>query len=308
MLSVPLNVHILSALSEEERPLNELSRAAGLPPASTMRTYLRTLNELGVVERRREPDFPGSVSYAITDSGEKLLRVAQALQDWLRRAPGGSMALGTPAAKSATKTLVEAWSAAIVRAVATRPFALTELSRLIPQISYPTLERRLTAMRLVGLLEEQPSGSRRGTPYRATPWLRQAVCPLTAAISWERRCAPEQTTPLSRLDIEAVFLLAIPLLSLSSEVSGICRLAVEIRTGSEPEYTGVVVRVEEGAVVSCVARLSGKADAWAAGTPRDWFGWVNGYDGNELDIGGDASLALAVAGGLREALAPRHRV
>jgi DNA-binding HxlR family transcriptional regulator len=308
VLSVPLNVHILSALDEEGRPLNDLSRIVGHPPASTMRTYLRTLSDLGVVERRREPDFPGSVNYAITGPGEKLLRVAQALQAWLRAAPEGPVALASPAAKSAIKALLDAWSIGLVRAIATRPFALTELSRLIPQVSYPTLERRLTAMRRVGLVEPESSGSRRGTPYCATLWLRHAICPLTAAISWERCCAPTASSSLSRIDVEAIFLLAVPLLSLPFDASGVCRLSVELRSRPEPQFAGVMVTLEEGEVASCVARLAGEADAWAAGTPRDWFGWVNGYDGKEIDLGGDTSLAYALANGFREALAPRERV
>lgn len=308
VLAVPLNVHILSALEEENRQLTELSRAVGYPPASTMRTYLRSLVELSVLERRRAPDFPGSVSYAITSSGKKLLRLGRALQDWLGAAPDGPIALGSPAAKSATKALVDGWSTGIVRAIAARPYALTELDRLIAQTSYPTLERRLSAMRRVGLVAAQPNGAGRGTPYKATAWLRHAVCPLAAAIGWERRCAPAETGPLSRIDVEAAFLLAVPLLSLSPEVSGVCRLAVEVRNASEPDYAGVVVTVEEGRVTSCVARVSGEAEAWAVGTPLDWFGWVNGYDGNQIELGGDSSLALALTDGLREALVPGDRV
>lgn len=308
VLSVPLHVHILFALDDEDLPLNELSRVAGHPPASTMRAYLRTLCELGVVERRQEPDFPGVVSYAITEAGEKLIRVAQALQDWLRAAPEGPIALGSPAAKSAIKAVVDAWSIGLVRAIAARPFALTELSRLIPQVSYPTLERRLTAMRRVGLVKAESSGSRRGTPYRATSWLRRAVCPLAAAISWERRCAPSASSSLRRIDVEAIFLLAVPRLSLSVDITGVCRLSVELHSRPEPRFAGVTVTLEEGEVASCVARLDGEADAWATGTAGDWFGWVNGYDGREVDLGGDTSLAYALAGGFREALAPRERV
>lgn len=307
VLAAPLNVHVLTALEEEDRSLADLSRAVGHPPASTMRAYLRTLTELGVIERTRESDFPGSVSYAITAAGERLLRVGAALQDWLRAAPDGPIALGSSAAKSATKALVDGWSSSIVRAVAARSYALTELDRLITKISYPTLERRLGAMRLVGLVEAQPNGGGRGTPYKATRWLRHAVCPLTAAIGWERCSAPDQTSPLGRIDVEAIFLLAVPLLALPADASGVCRLTVEIRTSSEPDYAGVVVTVEEGKVVSCVARL-GEADAWAVGTPLDWFGWVTGYEGNQVELGGDTSLALAVADGLRDALVPGDRV
>jgi DNA-binding HxlR family transcriptional regulator len=146
-----------------------------------MRSYLRTLTDLGVLERRRQSEFPGCVSYAITRSGKKLLAVAEVLEWWLHEAPDGPIDLGTRAAKGATKALVDGWSSTILRALAARPLALTELNRLMPHISYPTLERRITAMRLVGQVKARREGASRGNPYEATRWLRQAVAPLTAA-------------------------------------------------------------------------------------------------------------------------------
>jgi DNA-binding HxlR family transcriptional regulator len=303
LLSVPLNVHILNALSDEEMALTDLSRAVGHPPATTMRSYLKVLSDLGVVERRQEAEFPGTVTYSLARPGEQFLLVASALQNWLRDAPEGPIGLGTPAAKSAIKALVEGWNATIVRVLAARPLALTELAKLITNISYPTLERRLTAMRRTGQLQARRSGKgSRGTPYVSTDWLRQAASPLAAAVAWEREWAPAQTKPLGRIDVEAVFLLAIPLLELPEEMAGRCRLAVEVRTGAQPEYAGAMVTVEEGHPISWVARLEGGADAWAGGTASSWLGWLNG-DSNRLpEIGGDSTLARAVLEKLRQNL------
>ncbi|HET8815687.1 MAG TPA: winged helix-turn-helix transcriptional regulator [Solirubrobacterales bacterium] len=304
LLSAPLNVHVLKALEDENRSLTELSQAVGLPPASTLRTYLRKLVEVEVLERTREDGFPSSVTYAITPVGSMLLRVGQVLQRWLEKAPDGPILLGSPAAKSATKALVDGWSTTIVRALAARPLALTELDRLIPQISYPTLERRLTAMRLVGLLGAMSNGSGRATPYRVTRWLREAVPTLTAAVAWERRYAQAHTPRLGRHDIEAGFLLAIPLIELPSEVEGVCRLSVEVRQGEEAAFAGVTVALMDGKPVSCVTRFDREADAWAAGPALDWFRWVNGKEGAEIEFGGDRALALLVVETLRETLVP----
>jgi DNA-binding HxlR family transcriptional regulator len=272
-----------------------------------MRGYLRDLVELEVIERRQELGFPGSVSYALTKSGAKLLAAGEVLQHWLRSEPDSPISLGTTAAKSAVKALVDGWSASIVRAIAARPLALTELHRLIPQLSYPTLERRLTAMRRVGLLEARPNGSGKGTPCRATTWLRTAIAPLSAAASWEQQCLVSPV-PIGRLDVEATFLLAIPLIELPADVSGACRLGVELRGGPEPQYAGVRIGVEEGRVVSCVTRLEGEVDAWVGGTPRGWFRWASGGRDQHIELGGDTSLALGLADGLRQALAPADRV
>lgn len=309
LLSTPLNVHVLKALADEELPLADLNKAVGHPPATTMRAYLKALTDLGVVERRQEIDFPSSVSYALTEAGHKLLAAAAVLQHWLDSAPEGPIALGSPAAKSAVKALVDGWDASIIRALAARPFALTELARLIPSISYPTLERRIAAMRRVGQLEAQRNGNgSRGTPYRATRWLRQAAAPVTAAVAWERRWAPAQTSAIGRIDVEGSFLLAAPLLELPEDLSGCCRFAVEMRTESKLEYAGVMVTVEAGRLVSCVARLGGEADAWAAGTALDWFDWVNGHSSHQLEFGGDVTLARGLAEALREVLLPVTRV
>lgn len=306
LLSVPLNVNLLCVLQEEERPLADLSQAVGLPPASTLRTYLRTLSEWGLVERKQEGAFPGSVSYALTAPGEKLVRTGDVLQRWLKAAPTGAMALGSPAAKSAVKALIDGWDVAIVRALASRPCTLTELDRLIPHVSYPALERRLTAMRKVSLVEGRRNGGGRGTPYRATDWLCESVAPLAAAMAWERRHAAAKTAAIGRLDVEALFLLALSRLHLPPDVSGSCRLTVELRGERAHRYAGATA-VVDGGKVSAHARLGDEADAWVVGTPLNWFRWVNSA-AEAVEIGGDRRLAVALGVALGEALVPAQPV
>jgi DNA-binding HxlR family transcriptional regulator len=310
MLAVPLNVNVLRALDEGEgpTPLPELRRAIGHPPVTTMRSYLRRLVELGLVKRHREDDFPGSVSYLITPRGRRLLAVGEELQVWLRAAPEGDMELGSTVSKSVVKALVDGWSTGLIRALAARPLGLTELNRVIPHVSYPTLERRLTAMRQVGLIEPDRNGNGRVTRCAVTPWLRQAVAPLTAAVGWECVCLPDQMPAPTRIDAEAAFLLAVPTLELSSEVDGTCRLAVEFRRGSDLDFAGVTIGLAGGSVKSCVSRTDGAPDAWASGAVLDWFRWMRGLDGHRIEIGGDPSIAHAVADGLRSGyLAPTSK-
>lgn len=305
LLSVPLDVHVLTALGDEEMPLTELSRAAGHPPATTMRSYLKGLVDLGAVERRQGSGFPGTVTYTLTSAGEQLIAVATALQNWLAEAPDGPIALGDPAAKSAVKALVDGWKATIVRVLAARPLALTELAKLITGISYPTLERRLTAMRRTGQLQACRAGNgSRGNPYEATLWLRQAVAPLVAAVAWERAWAPAQTRALSRIDIEAFFLLAVPLLDLPEELSGRCRLAVELGRGGEAEYAGATVTVQSGGRRSLVARLEGDSEAWIGGTAGSWLRWMNGGSAGQIELGGDVTLARPILEALHQAASP----
>lgn len=305
LLSLSLNVDVLTALQDGELALADLSQAVGHPPATTMRGYLKSLADLGVVERHQAEGFPGPVAYALSRPGAELLIVAAAVQRWLTTAPTGPVPLGSPAAKSSIKALVEGWNSTIVRILATRPLALTELARLVSSISYPTLERRVAAMRRVGLVQAaRDNGASRGTPYQVSQWLREAAAPLAAAVGWERRWAREQTKAIGRLDIEAAFLLAAPLLDLPGDLQGVCRLGVEMRSDSKLEYAGAMLKVDRGRVLSYSARMKGRPDGWATGTTAGWFGSASCPTGAELEFGGDVPLARNVAAAMRSTLIP----
>lgn len=278
--------------------LLDLHRAVGSPPQSTMRIYARKLEKLGLLERRRQKEYQASALYRSTPAGDSLLGVATYLQQWFAGAPDGPVTLGSTAAKSGTKALVSGWSSSIVRAVAARPLSLTELNLLITKISYPSLERKLVAMRIAKLVERQPSASR-GTPYVATDWLRRAVVPLTAAAAWESKYIQEHTAAISRTDVEAAFLLAVPLMSMGPEAMGRCRLAVEIRRGPTPAFAGVLLQVEKGKVVSCSTSLEGDAQTSVSGSPADWMRQMNGGARRQLEVSGNRSLAQRLLEALR---------
>ncbi|HKO38331.1 MAG TPA: winged helix-turn-helix transcriptional regulator [Solirubrobacterales bacterium] len=295
-----MNVHILQTLAEGPKELMDLRRAVGSPPQSTMRVYSRTLAELGILEQQRQSEFAGSSLYTITSSGTALLKVGEVLQEWLNASPDGAIVLGSTPAKSTVGALVEGWSTNIVRALAAKPLSLTQLNRLIPKVSYPSLERRLGGLRLANLVEPHP-GEGRGTPYRTTEWLRRAVVPIASAVGWERKHLADSTPAVGRLDVEAAFLLAVPLMMLPDSLNGKCRLAVEVQGGKSPAFAGVLVCVEEGRIVSCSSRLEGEVEGWATGTPMEWLRRMNGGANEGLDIGGDVGLVLTLTDALRAA-------
>jgi len=297
LLSAPLSLQLLQGLQEGSKSPIELRRDIGSPPQSTVRIYLRTLEEIKTISRVLDPGLRGSTEYGLEAPGLALMTVAASLQRWLSFSPQGPIELGTPAARNATKALFEGLSSNVVRALAGRALSLTELARLIPRISYPALDRRLTAMRLVGLIEAH-RGDGRATPYQPTDWLRHAVSPLTSASEWEREHIPEMTPPIGRLDVEAVFLLAAPLMKLPPTLTGKVRLAVEIQRGVSPLFAGVVVCFEEGEAISCTAGLDGEAEAWVSGTPRSWLRRMNQGEDGHLELGGDSQIARAVLDGL----------
>lgn len=301
LLSTPINVCVLETLAEEPRSLVDLRRAAESPPATTMRGHLRVLTETGVLVKRRQTDFPGAVDYELADSGRDLLAVAEVLRAWLAAAPDGPLPLGSAGAKSRIKALVGGWSTNMIRALAARPLSLTELDSLISSVSYPSLERRLAAMRLAGQVEAR-TGRGGSTPYAVTEWLRRAIAPLAAATRWEHRNVRDEAIPIGPHDAEAAFLLTIPLLRLAADVSGSCRLAVEIGGGARNRLVGVMVALEGGRVSSCVCRLEGSPSAWAVGPAAAWMAAVIRGEADRLDLGGDHDLGRALLDGFRKVL------
>jgi DNA-binding HxlR family transcriptional regulator len=301
LLAVPLNAEVVRALAAGPQSLLSLRRAAGMPPETTLRGYLKALSRTGVVERQRRNAFPGDVEYRLTECGEELLTVAEVLSAWLAASPDGPTELGGSGARSAIKALVGGWTASILRAVAVRPLSLTELDSVISSISYPTLERRLGAMRLVGLLERASSDGR-SKPYATTEWLRRAVAPIVAAARWERRNFPEETSPITDRDAEAALLLTLPLLRLSEEHSGSCRLGVQIGGGGASALAGAIATVTAGAVKATGTHLNEHVDAWALGSTGNWFSAVIERDAASLEIGGDCALAVNIVEGLHGVL------
>lgn len=301
LLAVPLNCLILRGLATGPKQQAELRRESGAPAPTTLRAQLKKLAEIEAISKQRRNRFPGVLEYELTASGRDLLSVADALERWLSSAPSGPLPLAGDTAKAAIKALAEGWSTKMLRALAGGPLSLTELDRVIGDLSYPSLERRLSAMRLAGQVEALPVRGK-GTPYAVTAWLRRGVAPLAAAASWERRHLPRTTAPISRIDAEAAFLLAMPLLRLPFSTSGSCRMAVEVPNGRALRLAGVMVKVDAGRIATCATQLEGHPDAWALGSPTAWLAAVIEHDTDKLELGGDCQLARSLVGGLHGAL------
>lgn len=302
LLAAPLNGEILEKLSHGPRRLAELRRETGSTPPTTLRTHLRELSEIGVVAKRRLSPFPSIREYELRGlPGRELRFVATTLEGWLANAPEDPLPFGSEEGRVAIKALIEGWSSTMLRALASGPLTLTQLNQLIGSLSYPSLERRLTAMRSAGLVEVSRNPGK-GTPYAVTRWLRQGMAPLAAAIRWERHHLPDETAQITPLDAEAGFLLAIPLLKLPAELSGCCRLGVEFIQGGEQCLVGVTVDIEQGRVASCTTRLESSPTAWATGPPAAWLRTAIEADPNRLELGGDRRLVRAMVDGLNRAL------
>lgn len=300
LLATTLNYLIIKALASGPLRLAELRRETGLPAQTTLRGHLSSLGALGVVAKRPTSEAPYAVATELTPLGRELLLVAASLEEWLERAPDGPIALESGSARGVVKAFVDGWASMILATLARQPMSLTELDGVIAGVSYPALERRLSSMRMAGLVEVAP-GRGSGTPHRVTDWARQGVVPLAVASRCEQVHMRRQSAPLTSVDVEAAFMLSLPLVGLPPEAAGRCYLTVEGDPENERDRSGVEVTIEAGHVVACDTGLTAEAGAYAAGSPATWFSAVRDRRAELLDYAG-GQLPQQLVQGLHEAL------
>ena len=301
LFSRALHGLVLRALSGGPMRLADLRREVGGPAQTTLRGNLDTLFDVGALEKRQSSGRANLAANALTPVGIALLRVADAVDAWLASAPGGPLRLESETGKASIKALVNGWDSTMLRALSVRPFSLTELDNLISAFSYPALERRLAAMRFAGFVTPV-EGNGGGTPYAVLDWLRRAMAPLLAAVRCERRHMAAETAPLTRIDVETILVLALPLVALAPDAGGVSQLAVDGGDGSGWRSAGVRLSVEGGQIVSCTSKLEPSAESWIRGSAADWLDALVDGRARQLEVSGDRALTFDVVDGLHRAL------
>jgi DNA-binding HxlR family transcriptional regulator len=303
----PLNTRILRAHADGPQRLAELQEKIGWPAEATLRAAVANLRELGSLSKEKACTTPSAIATSLTPAGEDMLCVADEVEAWLALCPDGPISPDAPEAKGAVKALAGGWNSTLMRILANRPFTLTELASLIPDISYPSLERRISWMRVTGQIEPVEKEGR-GTPYVITDWLRHAIAPLCAAGRCELRHMAGESGPITNIEVEASFLLAVPLVSLPNHAGGASMLAAQTDL-AEPEgeagLAGVTVQVKTGEVLSCSPKVDAEPSTWAVGSPETWLDAVIDGRIEDLRIGGARpQLALDLVSGVHQALFP----
>jgi DNA-binding HxlR family transcriptional regulator len=279
ILANPLHVRILRAHEQDALRATDLNEKTGWPAQTTLRAAVRNLRDAGLLTRCEVARTPFAVATELTAGGREALFVADVIERWLATSPGGPMPLDSDKAKGAVKALAAGWSAKMVRSLASEPASLTELAQRIPEVSYPSLERRFTRMRNTHQIEPSPTPGR-GSPYSVTPWLRHAIAPLCASARCERKHMREISAPITQVEIEAAFLLVMPVAPLPETANGTCLLSVlpeadeEGQRLEELQPAGVTIEIEAGTVVRCVPRIEKETPIWALGKPMDWMNAV----------------------------------
>ena len=271
-------------------------RLLSMATSSTKRRILRQL-----LERPLEWE-PGREA-RITPTGEQLLFVSFVAERWLQAAPGGPLDFDSGEAEKAIAALVDGWAYSIVHTIARQPMSLQQLDAALPELGEPAIRRRLTALRQARLVELRPAGAEAGGLYAPTDWLRAGIAPLAAAARLERRDPKPAMVPIDALDVEAAFLLTLPLLELPAGVAGPCRLGVEIGEEDRPDgLAGVTARVEAGRVTACATRLDDSTGTWAIASAGDWLDTLIEPGAKRVRTGGDRVLAASLLAQLRKTL------
>lgn len=292
---------VLRALAGGPMRLAEVRKEIGGPAQTTLRGNLENLVAMGALEKRPIQSRVGMVDHALTPLGHELLSVVDAIESWLGQCPDGPIGLESQSGKAAIKALVSGWDSTMLRALAARPSSLTELDSLITAFSYPALERRLAAMRLAGCVAAVP-GNGGGTPYTVTEWLRQGMAPLLAAVRCERRRMAEETAPLTRIDVETILLLTVPLVAFEPHASGVAQLAVDGGDKSDWRSAGVRITILDGVLTNCSSKLEPGPGSWIRGSAGDWLDAMVEGRTDQLEVCGDRALTLDFVDGIYRAL------
>ncbi|HEX3174319.1 MAG TPA: hypothetical protein VHQ43_08900 [Solirubrobacterales bacterium] len=250
--------------------------------------------------------------FMVSPSGRELFVAVFAIEVWLDSAPGGALSLvDDDEAQAILGSFIDGWRTHVTHAVAAGPLTLAELQRVVDEPEdLEELEALVAGMRGAGLLSARPDDGE-GASYAVTDWLREAVGPMVVAMRSELRQAtviaeeeevePPDDPPFSPESVEAAFLLALPLLELPAELSGVCRLVVDLPYSDEG-VAGATIHVEDGRVASCEISLDDDADAWIKGPTIAWMDAAVDGAWHKLELGGKRQLARAVVASINKRL------
>jgi hypothetical protein len=304
-LASPMDRGTLLTLLAEATTGAEVLDELEAPDVNDLDTIVALFNDPYMLEPA-DPDHPPGAPIGPdtmmqpTPAGREMHFVGIVLERWLASCPEGPVELG-PDSGPVLAPLLTGWCSMVTHALAAGPLTAAETQEAIQVLDLDTVEARIEAMEEAGQLTALPGPD--GEPrYAVTGWLRAGIAPLAAAARVELRHPPGDTAAIAALDVEAAFLLTLPLLRLPVELSGSCSMAVELDEGVAGSPAGVTARVENGLVVSCERRLDEDADAWATGSAGDWLDTLIEAGAKRVRSGGERALARRLLYELHKAL------
>jgi len=242
----------------------------------------------------------GGRLFKASPEGREALFTAFMVEHWLQTSPQGPLDFEGDDAAAAVAALVDGWSASIVHMLARGPMSLAQLDRAIVDVGRRELKRLLAALLRTGQVETLAGDGE--TLYAATDWMRRGIAPVISAARLERRSPSEGMTPIDALDVEAGFRCALAVIELPKQLTGVCRLRLNLEHGGRTHFTGVTADVDRGQIVSCDLDIGRRADAWALGSVEDWLDTVIEPDVDRVHTGNDRWLTEALLSELHDTL------
>lgn len=77
-------MHVVRSLLEQPRGFNDLQRSVGGANTTTLARRLEELERLGMVDKTIESTMPPRTRYELTDAGQALSQVIDAIDAWAR--------------------------------------------------------------------------------------------------------------------------------------------------------------------------------------------------------------------------------
>jgi len=283
---------------------NQLEKLVSWAPQTSLRVASANMRAFGALVRI-EATADSRAKTELTLSGRALLPVIAALERWLLLSPRGAIELDGAAARGAVRILTSTWDSTLIREMAEQPRTLAQLNTQLDDSSYPVLKRSLAKLRSMNLVD--PVGARtKGRSFEVSAWLRHAIGPLIFASRWEQLHIATETEPMSRIDVETMFMLAVPLADLPVDTFGTCSLAAaRPMIVGEPAQApdGVSLGFEAGLIAFCAAGPDAKATTWGLGSASAWQNaFIDGENAELLVRGIRPLLIRSIVSGINEAI------
>lgn len=304
LLCSELNREVLAVLAEAAMTEVALGHRLVVSSRSTLRKHLDELLGAKAVERCGANDGRRGGEYGLTPGGHGLLAVLESANRWLESHPQPAIDPAGPLAWRAFAAFAESWQVALVESLAQGSRSEAELDELI-DVRRGKVGRELRRLHGAGVVE--PVSGRGGSEsrYGLTAWGRRGIGVLAVAARWEAAYVPDLATPVAVRDAVVALLIALRLVRLPGDATGVCALTAEVEPGAElsPRSGGVWARFKAGRLTACGEGAAPEPpDAWLRGTFSAWFEAVLDDRPAALQHGGDRSLSRPLVRALHSEL------
>ncbi|MGO9791460.1 MAG: winged helix-turn-helix transcriptional regulator [Solirubrobacteraceae bacterium] len=288
---------LLRSLHDGAQGRAELGRHLGVP-ARTLDHWLEALAEMGIAVRRPSARNQRRVECALTEAGGELLLLAEEMEAALLRAPSPRRA----STSRLLELIADRPNRLILRALLDGPQPLTELLRLVPELSRGTLRRHLEELVAGGLARALPGERRGARRYELTELVALLARVAVLAACWRLRWTP-RNVPRMAGDLAGLVGVIASRVRLPPGVRGTCLLHVQPPPGVEG-WPDVELSLAGGRISVLAFDPARAPGARAQAAPLAWCEALLSGEPSAIEIDGERAPAEALLAALVAALRP----